>query len=325
MLQKTFLCLLSLIFLAPLPLHADNNLNNHDFRKKQLFETIESLTQVPWYQLAAINQYEQNLRKLEKQKLQRLIAIEIPIHWWVGALNPNPSDKNPFSIQLFHGIGQDGNGDNKADRNDDLDILFSLGHYLVQKGTSEDAIREQLWHYYQHPTTIDIISHIAKIFQKYNRINLDEKRFPIPAQYHYTYRSTWGAKRGWGGARMHEGTDIFADYGTPVVSTCYGYIELIGWNRYGGWRIGIRDVNNNYHYFAHLNGFSKGLKKGDIVKPGDLIGSVGSSGYGPPGTSGKFPPHLHYGIYKFNGKTTYAFDPYPVLRRWEKGDQKNVK
>ena len=75
-----------------------------------------------------------------------------------------------------------------------------------------------------------------------------------------------------------------------------------GWNRYGGWRVGIRDINNNYHYFAHLNGFAKDLHTGQVVEPGQLIGSVGSSGYGPPGTAGKFPPHLHYGMYRDNGE-----------------------
>ena len=85
----------------------------------------------------------------------------------------------------------------------------------------------------------------------------------------------------------------------------------MGWNEYGGWRIGIRDNHNTYHYFAHLAYFDKGIKEGDIVEPGTLLGFVGSTGYGKEGTSGKFPPHLHYGLYKYNGKTEWAFDPYP--------------
>jgi murein DD-endopeptidase MepM/ murein hydrolase activator NlpD len=94
-----------------------------------------------------------------------------------------------------------------------------------------------------------------------------------------------------------------------------------GWNRFGGWRIGIRDINNNYHYFAHLSGFAKDLKVGQLVEPGTLIGGVGSSGYGPPGTSGKFPPHLHYGLYKDNGFTEWSYDPYPHLRLWERQER----
>ena len=63
------------------------------------------------------------------------------------------------------------------------------------------------------------------------------------------------------GSRIHEGTDIFANYGVPVHSTVYGIVEMKGWNKYGGWRIGIRDINNKYHYFAHLNGFAKVLSR----------------------------------------------------------------
>lgn len=291
--------------------------------KKHLFETMETLTQVPWYYLAAVDQFEYNIRNIQtKEKKKPLLSIQIPPQWWAGAMNPNSKDTSPVTIQLFQGIGRDGDGDKKADPTNPMDVLYSLSHFLVQQGTSEDAIREQLWKYYQHPTTVDIIAHMAEIFRQTNKLDLDEKRFPIPLQYNYTYRSTWGDRRGWGGLRMHEGTDIFASYGTPVLSTCYGYIELIGWNRYGGWRIGIRDVNNNYHYYAHLNGFRNGLKKGMVVKPGDVIGSVGSSGYGPPGTAGKFPPHLHYGIYRFNGKQTYSIDPFVSLRKWEQEAKK---
>lgn len=100
-------------------------------------------------------------------------------------------------------------------------------------------------------------------------------------------------------------------------STCFGIVETKGWNRYGGWRIGIRDIENRYHYYAHLMGYEKSLLRGDIVTPGQTIGWVGSSGYGSPGTQGKFPPHLHYGIYRDRGITEWAFDPYPLLKQWE--------
>ena len=100
-------------------------------------------------------------------------------------------------------------------------------------------------------------------------------RFQFHLRSDYSYRSTWGDARGWGGRRIHEGTDIFASYGVPVRATSYGIIEMKGWNRFGGWRVGIRDINNNYHYFAHLNGFAKDLHAGQIVEPGQIIGSVG--------------------------------------------------
>ncbi|MDR4379075.1 peptidoglycan DD-metalloendopeptidase family protein [Bacillus amyloliquefaciens] len=67
------------------------------------------------------------------------------------------------------------------------------------------------------------------------------------------------------------------------------------------------------------------IHKGQIVKPGEVIGSVGSSGYGPPGTAGKFPPHLHYGMYKDNGRSEWSFDPYPHLRAWERKEIRKKK
>jgi murein DD-endopeptidase MepM/ murein hydrolase activator NlpD len=52
---------------------------------------------------------------------------------------------------------------------------------------------------------------------------------------------------------------------------------------------------------------------------------VGSSGYGPPGTSGKFPPHLHYGMYKDNGVTEWSFDPYPHLAKWKRMERMSTR
>jgi len=322
--KKRFCALFSFILFIsvfPLPQQATAEVSQkkQEQLRQHLFETMQTLTGLPWPFLAAMDQYEKNLHaQKEDASSRRITHICVPSHLWAGVMNPNPDDQSPFSIRMFHGIGRDGNGDGKADPENDSDVLYSIAHYLVEKGWSDAQIRERIWDYYQHPVAVDVITHIARIYQKFNTTWLTEKSFPIQLGYNYTYRSTWGARRSFGGLRIHEGTDIFADYGTPVLSTCYGYVELIGWNRYGGWRVGIRDLQNRYHYFAHLNGFKKGLKKGDIVKPGEVIGSVGSSGYGPPGTSGKFPPHLHYGIYKFNGRNTYSFDPYPLLKRWER-------
>ncbi len=151
-----------------------------------------------------------------------------------------------------------------------------------------------------------------------NQIDNFKQAFPVPKGYNNSYNNTWGDKRGFGGRRIHEGTDIFANYGTPVRATNTGVVELKGWNKFGGWRIGIRDIFNRYHYYAHLNQFTEGINVGDIVKAGEVIGTVGSTGYGPPGTSGKFPPHLHYGIYKDDGKNEWAFDPYPYLKIWQR-------
>lgn len=279
-----------------------------------LYKKTEALTQIPWYYLAAIDQYERNI---QKNSDKNLVSIQIPDHIWYGTGNLSKLNE-AWIIQLFDGLGKDGNGDNIADQKNAEDVLYTMALILQKSGQTKDDIKIALWHYYKRDLTVQTILNTAKVFQKYEQINLTDRSFPIAIQHNYSYRSTWGAPRGFGGRRIHEGTDIFAGYGAPVLSTTYGVVELKGWNLLGGWRLGIRDINNIYHYYAHLNGFKDDLKVGQVVGPGDLIGTVGSSGYGPPGTAGKFPPHLHYGMYQDNGFHEWSFDPYPYLTRWER-------
>ncbi|WP_419465943.1 M23 family metallopeptidase [Bacillus spongiae] len=295
--------------------------------RMELYTKMEAATQIPWYYLAAIDQYERSWRFSRKDipNPKGVISIYFSKEEWAGALNPNLEDQTPNTIAFFNGIGEDGNNDGKADRENDEDILMAISQQILQYGIDEDNFKIGLWNIYKRDKTVSIIMGKAKIYKTYGSISLDEKSFPLPLRFNYSYRNTWGDARGWGGRRIHEGTDIFADYGVPVRSTCYGIIEMKGWNRYGGWRIGIRDINNTYHYFAHLSGFSKGLTIGQTVKPGQIIGGVGSTGYGPPGTSGKFPPHLHYGMYKDNGFTEWSFDPYPHLKLWERQERQKQR
>lgn len=280
-----------------------------------LYKKTEAVSLIPWYYLAAIDQFERN--KESDVPEDQLISIEIPDVQWFGAGNSIQS-QNIDIIHLFDGYGEDGNGDGKADPADPEDTLYTMANILLESGYNNDDIKRGLWRYYRRDLTVQTIKNTAKVFKNFGNINLTDRDFPVDTDYNYTYHNTWGDSRGFGGLRIHEGTDIFADYGTPVHATTYGVVELMGWNRYGGWRIGIRDIHNIYHYFAHLSQYEEGVKVGDVVKPGDILGKVGSTGYGPPGTSGKFPPHLHYGMYKDNGQNEWSFDPYPYLRKWER-------
>lgn len=318
------LCLMVLCFSShPKTYGAETNKSEDNQKLMSLYKKVETLTTIPWYVFAAIDQYERNVRHSRRDipKAPGLIEIYIKPEVWAGPLNPNQKDTDPRTIGLFGGIGVDGNGDKKAEPTNDEDVLYTIANYLQSYGSDLDNIKIGLWEYYHRDKAVGLILGHMKLFQKYGRLDLEGHAFPIPRQYNFTYHNTWGDARGWGGRRIHEGTDIFANYGVPVRSTCFGVIEMKGWNRYGGWRVGIRDIDNTYHYFAHLNGFADGLKVGQVVEPGQLIGSVGSSGYGPPGTSGKFPPHLHYGLYKDNGRTEWSFDPYPHLKAWERAER----
>jgi murein DD-endopeptidase MepM/ murein hydrolase activator NlpD len=290
--------------------------------RQELFEKVSLTTGIPWYYLAAIDQYERSIRVITKTPAQpNRLGINIPAADWTGPLNPNLNDSNPISIAWFGGLGRDGSGDGVADRSNDLDLLAAVITKVAKFGLSFDDFQIGLWNYYQNSRSVTRISQFAQIYERFGILDLHEHAFPLPVTSNHSYQSTWGARRGWGGYRIHEGTDIFAGYGVPVRSTCFGMIEIIGWNPYGGWRVGIRDLNGLYHYYAHLSGFNKKIDEGDIVKPGQVIGWVGSSGYGKPGTSGKFPPHLHYGLYRDHGLSEWSFDPYPYLRKWEREDR----
>jgi len=284
------------------------------------YQKYSAYSNIPWYLIGAIDQYERNTKHYRSycSKDDEVISICIESKRWSGFNNPIMDDQNLYRINLFHGMGQDGNHDGLADRNNPDDRIYSLLNYIIGYGSSTNEIEEALLNYYQTEKGVQIIFLIGKLFQHYNSIDLSQRVFPIPKYYRADYSNNFGTGRSYGGNRIHEGIDIFAHYGTPVISTAYGVIEIMGWNNYGGYRIGIRDMYNTYQYYAHLSYFAKGIKVGDMVEPGQIIGSVGSTGYGKEGTSGRFPPHLHFGFYKFDGRKEWSFNPYIYLRKWDR-------
>lgn len=281
---------------------------------------------VDWPLLAALDVYGTAIKapagvSRPQKGPASVIGFRFPAFEWSGLLNPQQNDQNPLRISLFGGRGMDGDGDGKADQNNPYDRTAAIAAWLKHGGSSVEEQGNVLFNQFANPIAAERIMALRNVFQQYQTLQLSDRAFPIHKRYNYSYNSTWGEGRSFGGRRMHEGTDIFADYGTPVLSTCYGYVELIGWNRLGGWRVGLRGADNTYFYYAHLSAYAKGVKQGAIVRPGQVIGYVGSSGYGKPGTSGKFPPHLHFGIYRDTGMSEWAFNPYPLLKQWERKPQ----
>ena len=112
---------------------------------------------------------------------------------------------------------------------------------------------------------------------------------------------TWEAARS--NNRLHQGIDIFARRGTPVLSTTEGVVLRVGTNNLGGKVVWVLGPGGHRHYYAHLDRYA-GIAAGDRVAPGTEIGYVGNTG-NARGT----PAHLHYGIYTGKG----AVNPYPLL------------
>ena len=124
---------------------------------------------------------------------------------------------------------------------------------------------------------------------------------PFAAGYYYSHYDDFGVARSYGYKRRHLGHDMMGSVGTPIMAVEGGRIEALGWNQYGGWRVGIRsDDGKRYYYYAHLRKnkpFAEGLREGDTVKAGQLIGYLGMTGYSSKENVNNIDtPHLHFGI-----------------------------
>lgn len=124
---------------------------------------------------------------------------------------------------------------------------------------------------------------------------------PIAAGYAYSHCDDFGASRSFGYRRKHLGHDLMGAAGTPVVAVEGGYVEAMGWNRYSGWRIGIRSFDGRrYYYYAHLlkdAPYAPDLQEGDLVQAGQLIGFMGQTGYSDTENVNNIETvHLHFGM-----------------------------
>ncbi|MCC3157024.1 M23 family metallopeptidase [Hymenobacter sp. 15J16-1T3B] len=128
--------------------------------------------------------------------------------------------------------------------------------------------------------------------------------FPVQGKSDAAAGSFWGADRD-NGARRHEGVDIFAAKGTPVVAAAPGMITRVGDTPRGGLVVWLSDTHGNHLYYAHLS--KQLVGPGTLVKAGDTLGLVGNTG-----NARTTPPHLHFGVYR-GGRG--AVDPYPFVRR----------
>lgn len=124
---------------------------------------------------------------------------------------------------------------------------------------------------------------------------------PVPNLKPSALADTWQAPRA--PRRRHEGIDIFAKKGTPVVATTEGIVFSRGQNALGGNVVWVYGPGGQRHYYAHLDQFSD-VTTGDRVRIGTLLGYVGNTG-----NARTTPAHLHYGVYTNAG----AINPYPLL------------
>lgn len=127
--------------------------------------------------------------------------------------------------------------------------------------------------------------------------------FPVDTERENAVQSLFGVERD-GGTRQHEGIDIFAPRGTPVIAAEAGQVSRVGDTPRGGKNVWVRGDQRSF-YYAHLDSIA--VSPGDRIMRGEIIGTVGNTG-----NAVTTSPHLHFGIYKF---AQGAIDPLPLVGR----------
>ena len=118
-----------------------------------------------------------------------------------------------------------------------------------------------------------------------------------------------------GGNRQHEAIDILAPRSTPVRAVEGGKIARLFFSKAGGVTVYQFDPSEDFcYYYAHLERYADGLREGQTVEKGQILGYVGTSGNAPKNT-----PHLHFAIFRLTDAKRWwegtAIDPYDVLRQ----------
>jgi murein DD-endopeptidase MepM/ murein hydrolase activator NlpD len=136
---------------------------------------------------------------------------------------------------------------------------------------------------------------------------LTSQRYAFPVFGHASAADDFGAARADTG--VHEGNDIFASFGSPVLAVADGVVEKVGTLPISGNRLWVRTAAGDAFFYAHLSAFSPDAVDGRRVKAGTVLGFVGNTGDAEP-----TPPHLHFEIHPGGGD---AIDPHQILLAWQ--------
>lgn len=178
----------------------------------------------------------------------------------------------------------------------------------LESGTSLEELTEgmEYFNYYEKAYTA-VLGGMVGTFQEETEDGSMKEQYglmaysPIAEGFDYSSGDDFGSARSYGYNRPHLGHDMMGLIGTPIIAVESGYVEALGWNQYGGWRIGIRSFDRQrYYYYAHLRQdrpYAEGLKEGDIVTAGDVIGYMGHTGYSKKENVNNIEVvHLHFGM-----------------------------
>jgi peptidoglycan LD-endopeptidase LytH len=221
--------------------------------------------------------------------LQKALKIDIASHEQGGSLS---------WIQILAYLGAKYGGDFSHYKSNDMDVLVTK---LKTQSMESLAEKMKLYPYYNEAYTAVLGGLVGNYtvngVEKYGLMGFS----PIAKTFPYEDYDDFGTRRTYGFTRQHLGHDLISAIGTPVIAVESGIVEALGWNQYGGWRIGIRSFDNHrYYYYAHLRQnrpYAEGLAVGKTVTAGDVIGYVGHTGYSTKENVNNINvPHLHFGL-----------------------------
>lgn len=143
----------------------------------------------------------------------------------------------------------------------------------------------------------------------FSRLRSRGLRLPVEGFDVRGLRDNFAEKRG---ARVHEAIDLLSPRGTPVVAVDDGVVKKLFTSAAGGLTVYQFDPSETYaYYYAHMDRYAEGLAEGKVLKKGDRVGYVGTTGNAPPGT-----PHLHFTIFKLGADKRWwegtPINPYPL-------------
>lgn len=211
-------------------------------------------------------------------------------------------------IELLAYLACKNGGNFKNFQQKDLDILIQK----LQNGETIKELTQDMKFYDYYYESYDAVlggfigNYSIEIPKEDGTKTFEEKYglkafLPIAKNYSFSHYDDFGNSRSYGFKRTHLGNDLMGSIGTPIIAVESGIIEHIGWNQYGGWRIGIRSLDTKrYYYYAHLrknHPYSEGMAEGVTVKAGDVIGYLGMTGYSTKENVNNINvPHLHFGM-----------------------------
>ncbi len=192
---------------------------------------------------------------------------------------------------------------NKFNTQVDIKRLYNLLDAVKEGKEIDDFYSDNKYYlYYKEAYHTIFTEFIGEVTLAQGEVKYGLKCYhPIPKGYWYTHSDDFGNSRTYGYKRKHLGHDIFGSIGTPIIAIEGGIVTHLGWNKYGGWRIGIRSFDKKRsYYYAHLRRnrpYIQGLAIGSEVKAGQVIAYLGVTGYSnKENTNMNTKPHLHIGM-----------------------------